>query len=155
MALYTVAPGAHDAACGILAAVHSVTAFVPRSRERCWQVFVDAAKLPLWVPGLRRAQVLAMERGLPSEIHFEFSSSRVYTLVYSYDADKREVRWQPKLGKRDGVTGSVRFEGSGDGTQVVYALEHGEGRSPSERELGDAQKLVDAFVTWMRDDRTV
>ena len=68
---------------------------------------MDASKLPLWVPGLRRAQILATERKLPSEIHFEFASSRVYTLTYSYDAEKREVRWQPKLGKRDGVTGSV------------------------------------------------
>jgi len=115
---------------------------------------VDASKLPLWVPGLRRAQVLAMERSLPSEIHFEFSSSRVYTLIYSYDVDKREVRWQPKLGKRDGVSGFVRFDISGDGTELTYALEHGEGRSPSEVELGDLQTLVDAFVSWMRDERT-
>lgn len=134
--------------------VHSVTAFVPRTREQCWQVFVDATKLPLWVPGLRRAQVLAMERGLPSEIHFEFASSRVYTLVYSYDLDKREVRWQPKLGKRDGVTGSVTFGPVEGGTEVTYALEHGEGRSPSERELGDTQKLVEAFVGWMQEERS-
>ncbi len=129
--------------------MHSVTAFVPRSRERCWRVFVDVAELPLWVPGLRRAEVLALERGLPSEIHFEFSSSLVYTLVYSYDLERREVRWQPKLGKREGVSGSVRFDEAGEGTQLTYSLEHGEGRSPSERELGDLQKLVDAFVGWM------
>lgn len=97
--------------------------------------------------------MLALERGLPSEIHFEFSSSLVYTLIYSYDVDKREVRWQPKLGKRDGVSGFIRFDASDDGTQLTYALEHGEGRSPSERELGDLQKLVDAFVAWMRDER--
>lgn len=114
---------------------------------------MDASKLPLWVPGLRRAQVLALERGLPSEIHFEFSSSLVYTLVYSYDLEKREVRWQPKLGKRDGVSGFIRFDAADAGTQLTYALEHGEGRSPSERELGDLQKLVDAFVAWMRDER--
>ena len=110
---------------------------------------MDAAKLPLWVPGLRRAQVLALERGLPSEIHFEFSSSLVYTLSYSYDLAQREVRWAPKLGKRDGVSGSIKFEVSGNGTELTYSLEHGEGRGPSERELGDLQKLVDAFVGWM------
>lgn len=114
---------------------------------------MDASKLPLWVPGLRRAQVLATERKLPSEIHFEFASSRVYTLTYSYDADKREVRWQPKLGKRDGVTGAVRFDDVAGGTQLTYSLEHGEGRSPSERELGDLQKLIDAFVGWMQDEK--
>jgi len=94
-----------------------------------------------------------MERGLPSEIHFEFASSRVYTLVYSYDAEHREVRWQPKLGKRDGVTGFVRFDEAEGGTQVTYGNEHGESRSPSERELGDEQKLIDAFSAWMRDER--
>jgi hypothetical protein len=98
--------------------------------------------------------VLALERGLPSEIHFEFSSSLVYTLIYSYDLAQREVQWQPKLGKRDGVSGSVRFEVSGEGTQMTYSLEHGAGRSPSELELGDLQKLVDAFVVWMSDERT-
>jgi hypothetical protein len=116
-------------------------------------VFVDATKLPLWVPGLRRAQVLALERGRPSEIHFEFSSSRVYTLIYSYEPDTYEVRWQPKLGKRDGVSGFVRFDSSDTGTQLTYGLEHGEGRSPSEVELGDLQKLVDSFVTWMQAER--
>jgi len=115
---------------------------------------VDAAKLPLWVPGLRRAQVLAMERGLPSEIHFEFASSRVYTLIYTYDLAQRDVRWQPKLGKRDGVSGSVRFDAEGEGTRITYALEHGEGRSPTDLEVGDLQKLVDAFLGWMRDERT-
>lgn len=94
-----------------------------------------------------------MERGLPSEIHFEYASSRVYTLVYSYDVDKREVRWQPKLGKRDGVSGFVRFDDTEGGTQVTYANQHGESRSPSERELGDEQKLIDAFVAWMNDER--
>lgn len=115
---------------------------------------MDAAKLPFWVPGLRRAQVLAMERGRPSEIHFEFASSRVYTLIYTYDPETYEVRWQPKLGKRDGVTGFARFDAEGEGTQLTYGLEHGEGRSPSERELGDLQKLVESFASWMRDERS-
>ena len=113
--------------------------------------FVAAATLPLWVPGLRRAQVLSTERGLPSEVHFEFAESLVYTLVYSYS--EHEIRWKPKLGKRDAVTGSVRFEPFDNGTRVTYALEHGDARGPTVRELGDAQKLVDAFVAWMRDVR--
>jgi hypothetical protein len=38
---------------------------------------------------------------LPSEIHFEFAAARsFYTLVYTYDVDNFEVRWEPKLGRR-------------------------------------------------------
>lgn len=133
--------------------MHTVLAHVERSPQTCWREFCDAARLPLWVPGLRRAQVLATERGLPSEIHFEFSSSLVYTLAYTYDLDAREVRWQPKLGRRDGVTGFVRFVDQAGGTEITYGLEQGEGRDPAERELGDLQKLVDAFVAWMKSGR--
>ena len=94
-----------------------------------------------------------MERGLPSEIHFEFASDLVYTLAYQYDLEAREIHWQPKLGRRDGVVGFVRFTDKDNGTEITYGLEHGDGRDPAERELGDAQKLVDAFVAWMKNDR--
>jgi hypothetical protein len=90
---------------------------------------------------------------MPSEIHFEYSESLVYTLAYTYDAEQREVRWQPKLGRRDGVSGSVRFDPHDGGTQLTYTLEHGAGRSSSERELGDIQRLVDAFVGWASRSR--
>src|SRR5262245_33376160 len=107
--------------------MHSVTVFVPRDPQTCWRAFLDAAALPLWVPGLRRAQVLAKSHGLPSEIHFEFATSLVYTLAYQYDVERREIRWEPKLGRRDGVTGSVRFEPFDDGARMTYALAHGDG----------------------------
>jgi hypothetical protein len=102
----------------------------------------------MWVPGLRRAEVLAKERGMPAEIHFEFSESLVYTLAYAYDPAAHEVSWQPKLGRRDGVSGTVRFAPADGGTTVTYTLAHGAGRTPSERELGDVQRTVDAFVHW-------
>jgi uncharacterized protein YndB with AHSA1/START domain len=137
----------------IVPVVNLVTVRVPRSPTDCWRLFTDVATLTAWVPGLRRAQTLAMSHGLPSEVHFEFSDSLVYTLVYTYDVEHREVRWQPKLGRRDGVTGYVRFEADGDGTQVTYALEHGAGREASERELGDLGKLAEAFVAWMQAAR--
>ena len=128
----------------------TVTALVARDPQTCFRLFTDAAALVMWVPGLRRAEVLAKERGMPSEIHFEYSESLVYTLAYTYDVAQREVRWQPKLGRRDGVTGSVRFDPAPDGgTQLTYTLEHGAGRTPSERELGDLQHVVDAFVGWV------
>jgi hypothetical protein len=87
---------------------------------------------------------------MPSEIHFEFASQLAYTLVYTYDRAMREVKWQPKLGKQAGVTGFVRFEAGTDGTCIVYGLEHGDARSAAERELGDQQKVVDAFAAWVR-----
>lgn len=126
-----------------------VTAFVARDPQTCWRRFTDVALLAAWVPGLRRAQVIAKEKGLPVEVHFEYASSLAYTLVYRYDADRREVRWQPKLGRRDGVTGLARFEAADGGTRLVYELEHGEGRGPEERALGDIDKLVASLVAWL------
>jgi len=133
--------------------VQTVTRFVSREPASCWRVFTDAALLTLWVPGLRRAQILAKDRGLPAEVHFEFADSLAYTLVYRYDLERLEVSWEPKLGKRDGVRGYARFERAHGGTQVTYGLEQGEGRGPEERSLGDLATLVDAFATWMDAER--
>jgi hypothetical protein len=120
----------------------TVTAFVSRDPATCWQLFTDVAALAAWVPGLRRAETIAKTlTGLPGEVHFEYASSLTYTLTYTYDAQAREVRWQPKLGKRDGVTGFARFDAFDSGTRITYGIEDGENRSPS-----DAQTLVDAFI---------
>ncbi len=129
--------------------MQTVTTFVPRDADTCWRVFIDVAKLTQWVPGLRHAEVIAKMRGMPSEVHFQFASSLAYTLVYSYDRDKREIHFEPKLGRREGVTGWARFEPFEDGTRFTYALEHGDARGVPERELGDLQRLVDAFSTWL------
>jgi hypothetical protein len=128
------------------AAMQTSTALVARDAETCWRTFIDVALLTSWVPGLRRAQVIAKEHGLPSEIHFEFSSSLAYTLVYRYDHERLEVQWTPKLGKRDGVSGSVRFEPEGGGTRVTYAIQQGDARSDAERALDDPEKLLAAFA---------
>ena len=129
--------------------MQTVTAVVPRDAESCWRAFIDASSLTAWVPGLRQAQILSKARGLPAEIHFEFASALAYTLIYTYDRDKREVNWQPKLGAAHGVTGFARFETVDGGTCVTYGLEHGDARGPEERELGDQQRLVDAFAAWI------
>jgi Polyketide cyclase / dehydrase and lipid transport len=130
--------------------METVTAFVPRDADTCWRVFTDVTQLTSWVPGLRRAQILTKERGLPSEIHFEFASALAYTLVYSYDKAQREVRWQPKLGKHEGVTGFARFDPEADGTRVTYGLEQGDARSADERALGDPRPVLEAFADRMR-----
>lgn len=126
--------------------MQTVTVDVARDQDTCWRAFVDVAQLPRWVPGLKRAEILTRAKGLPEEVHFEFAREHAYTLVYSYDKDEHVVRWQPKLGKNAGVTGFVRFEGIENGwTRLTYGLEQGDARGPAERELGDLQRLADAF----------
>lgn len=124
--------------------MQTVTAFVARDPDSCWRVFTDVALLTSWVPGLRRAEILTRERGMPAEIHFELAS-HAYTLVYRYDKHNREVHWQPKLGADAGVTGFARFEPEGSGTRFTYALEHGDAREP----VGELQPFVDAFAARM------
>jgi len=130
--------------------VQSVRAVVPRDLDRCWRSFVDATTLAAWVPGLRRARVILVgDDGLPAEILFEFGASLTYTLVYTYDAANREVRWQPRAGKRDAVAGFARFEAVEDGTSVTYGLEQGDGRSADQKAMGEQGAIVEAFARWM------
>ena len=130
--------------------MRSVTASIRRSPDACWRVLVDPVLMPHWVPGLRRATVVAVGAdGLPAEIHFEFSTSLTYSLVYRYDLAAREVRFEPRLGTRDGVRGSARIEAADGGAQLHYSLELGEGRSATDRALGDAEATVAAFAAWM------
>jgi uncharacterized protein YndB with AHSA1/START domain len=129
--------------------MQTVTADIARDPEACWHAFVDPTQLTRWVPGLRRAEIIAGSRGLPSEIHFEFAGELAYTLVYAYDRAAREVRWQPKLGKQAGVTGFVRFDPGDQGTRMTYGLAHGDARTPADRELGDLRRVAEAFATWV------
>ena len=134
--------------------MRSVTTYIRRSPEACWRVLTDATVLTGWVPGLRRARVVATDAaGLAREIQFEFSTSLSYSLVYTYDAAAHEMRWEPKVGKRDAVRGLARLEAFDDGTRLVYELEHGDGRSTADQELGDLDALVAAFARWMHDER--
>ena len=90
--------------------MQEVNTFVPSAPERCFRAFTDAATLVAWVPGLRRARLIATDAaGQPLEILFEFGPSLTYSLVYTYDAARLEVTWQPRAGKRDAVAGFARF----------------------------------------------
>jgi hypothetical protein len=131
--------------------MQSVEVVVARDPRACWQAFTDPATLPAWVPGLRRARVIANDStGLPAEILFELASSLTYSLVYTYDVARLEVAWQPRSGKRDAVAGSARFEAAeGGGTKIVYALKQGEGRSTQQREVGAGDPLLAAFVRFV------
>jgi hypothetical protein len=132
----------------------SASVFVPRPPAACWREFTDATTLAGWVPGLRKAVVIATYAdGLPLEVAYEFATSRTYSLVYRYDLDARAVAWEPRIGKRDAVRGSARFNAEDAGTRVTYATEDGVGRTAAERAIDDPRALLDAFARWMRDSR--
>ena len=125
--------------------MQTVAAVVPREPAACWRAFTDPTAFPAWVPGLRRAQVIQHDdAGLPVEILFEFGASRTYSLVYTYDVAKREVRWEARAGKRDAVSGFARFDPADEGTQVTYGL-----ASPTD----DVQAMLSAFVGWVQSAR--
>ena len=89
----------------------SIVTYIARSPDVCWRALIDATVLPAWVPGLRRARVIEVDdHQRPREVLFEFSTSLTYSLVYSYDADAREMHWEPRIGKRDAVRGFARLE---------------------------------------------
>jgi hypothetical protein len=130
--------------------MREVTGHIKRPPDACWRLLVDASLMTGWVPGLRRANVVAFDdAGLPREIHFEFSTSLTYSLVYTYDVAAHEVRWEPRMGGRDAVRGFARLEPVDEGTRITYGLEPGSGRSEADRVLGDPEQLVAAFVGWM------
>jgi hypothetical protein len=134
--------------------MNTVIAYVSRPPEVCWRVLADATTFTGWVPGLRRARVIASHPdGLPAEIQFEYSSSLTYSLIYTYDVAALEMRWEPRLGKRDGVRGFARVEAFGDGCRLTYGFEPGDGRSPADLALGALDKLVAGFVRWMHEER--
>jgi uncharacterized protein YndB with AHSA1/START domain len=134
--------------------MRTMTAFIRRSPEACWSVLTDPSTFTGWVPGLRRTRVIAIDEAKrPREVQFEFAASRTYTLVYSYAADKHEMHWEPRLGKRDAVFGFARVESSENGTNLTYGLKPGGARSAAEIALDDLGAVVTAFVHWMHDDR--
>lgn len=132
--------------------MRTATVVLPHPVDACWRAFTDVQLLRAWVPGLRSVTVISTAaRNLAREVLFEFGGNRTYTLVYDYDLEAREVRWEPQLGKRDAVRGYAKFEvldGDG-GTRMTYALEDGEGRTAAERALGDLDELVAAFARWL------
>lgn len=127
-----------------------VVAQIARPPEVVWRAFTDAGLFAAWMPGLRATQVLAREPdGLAREIHFEFSKSLTYTLAYTYDLERREVHWAPRLGARDAVKGFARIEATPTGAQLTYSLAQGAARTAGDLVLGGPHAMVDAFVRWL------
>lgn len=130
-------------------AMATASTFVDRSPADCWRLFIDAAALTAWVPGLRRARIVATDaQGRAQEVAFEFAASRTYTLVYAYDDADRRVSWTPRLGQRDGVAGWARFDAEDAGTRVTYATAAGDGRTADERAIDEPRALLAAFARW-------
>jgi hypothetical protein len=130
--------------------LRSVVTYIAQSPDMCWRALVDTRLLAAWVPGLRRARVIESDAsGLPREVLFEFAASLTYSLIYSYDLVARELRWEPRTGKRDAVRGFARFEACDQGTRMTYALEQGGGRNVAEQALGDPDAIVIAFARWV------
>lgn len=126
------------------------TSVVARPLAECWRAITDASLLPAWLPGVRRVRVVsARDTGLPLEVQFELAESLTYSLVYSYDLANYEVRWEPRIGKRDGVRGFARLSAQGDATELTYGHEAGEGRRASE----DPDAIVSAFREWIEKRR--
>lgn len=133
--------------------LHSHVILIARSPETCWQTFIDVGLLVAWVPGLRRAEIVARRPdGLVREASFELSSLS-YSLVYDYDLGVLEVTWVPRTGARDAVRGFARFERAEAGTLMTYALELGPGRKPPDTALEDAGTLVAAFKRFVEAGR--
>ena len=127
----------------------TASTLVARSPADCWRLFIDAAALTAWVPGLRRARIVATDaQGRALEVAFEFAASRTYALVYAYDDDARRVSWTARLGQRDGVAGWARFDAEDGGTRVTYATTDGAGRTADERAIDEPRALLAAFARW-------
>ena len=127
-----------------------VETYIACAPDVCWRALIDASLLAAWVPGLRRARVIELDdSGRAHEVLFEFSTSLTYSLVYSYDVATRELRWEPRMGKRDAVRGYARLVACDTGTRMTYALEQGAGRSVSDQALGDPEALLVAFTRWL------
>ena len=128
--------------------LRSITTYVARPPDVCWHAMIDIDLLVAWVPGLRRARVIERDAmGRPHEVLFELAALS-YSLVYTYDASAHELRWEPRVGKRDAVRGFARFDACDGGTHMTYALEQGAGRSANDA-LGDPEQLALAFTRWV------
>ncbi len=118
---------------------------LPAPAPVCFARFVDLKDARLWMPGLKKAQVVRVDaRGRPLEVSYEFGERLSYALVYAYDEAAYRVRWVPSAGVRDGVSGFAAFTPSDRGCHFRYSLESLRGRAPTHE-----RDVATAFVAWV------
>jgi uncharacterized protein YndB with AHSA1/START domain len=128
------------------------TIAIGRPVEDCWRAFIDPTVMTRWVPGLVDVRLIETTTdGLPLEIQFEFAGGHIYSLVYTYDREGREVRWEPRPGEHGAVRGYARFAATAGGAELTYALEHDRDRRAAERMLDAPKLLLAAFARWMEE----
>src|SRR6185369_12544515 len=103
---------------------------ISASPQRCFEAFCDLQAARHWVPGLKKLRVVRADaKGRPLEVEYEFGDSLSYALVYAYEDARRQVRWVPSAGVRDGVSGFAVFEAHEEGCRFRYSLESVRGRA--------------------------
>lgn len=108
--------------------------------------FCDVAAQRRWVPGVKKVKVVRTDAsGRALEVFYEFGESLAYALVYAWDDANHKARWVPSSGVRDGVSGSVWFEGAEGGCVMRYHLEALKGRPPEHE-----RDVMRAFAEWLR-----
>lgn len=123
---------------------------LPASAEVCFSEFIDLKRARLWLPGLKKLQVVRSDaQGRPLEVSYEFGDVLSYALVYAYDDAAMRVRWVPSVGVRDGVSGFAAFAKSDRGCHFRYSLESFRGRSQTHE-----QDVGLAFERWIRSRAT-
>lgn len=133
----------------------SIRTTVARPAKAAFAAFCDAARLPEWVPEIRRAVPVRLgAEGLPAEVRFQSVTPRgdvaEYSLLYVYDAARLRVAWMPGEHAGDAVRGFASFTDLGAGCELAYALELGPARGAEEAEmLAQAERVVAAFKAWV------
>ena len=113
--------------------------------EACFKAFCDLTRARHWVPGLKKLRVVRTDpHGRPLEVAYEFGDDLTYALVYAYDDLKRQVRWVPSAGVRDGVSGFAAFEAYEEGCRFRYSLDSLKGRATEHPEA-----VAQAFKEWI------
>lgn len=123
-----------------------ITLSLQRSAEEAYRAFCDVTVARLWVPGLKKVQVVRSDaHGHPLEVAYEFGDALSYALVYHYDDVHHRVRWVPSAGALDGISGQASFEPADAGCRITLEIHSVRGRG-----AGHEADVARAFADWLR-----
>ena len=116
------------------------------SAADAFRAFTEVEQQRRWVPGLKKVKLVRSDaNGRALEVFYEFGETLAYALVYAWDDVNLKARWVPSSGVRDGVSGSIWFEGREQGCVMHYQLEAITGRPPEHE-----HDVAIAFVAWLK-----